>query len=329
MADQNTYAETVTRQAPWLEDYQRRLLASTETLTDKPYEQYSGQEVAGFSADQLKSFDLARQGIGSYEPYLAESGVYARGAPATFGAAIPETQALYRGSVGAFDPATQIQPYMDPYQQQVTDQAMQELNRQFAMKQNELAAGAASSGAFGGARHGVAQAELGRGQAQAQAQMLAQDYSRNYNQALQAAQGAFESQQARQMGAGQGLAGLAQTESGLMQKASEQMAGLGGLGQQYRSGDISQLSQSGAIQQSQLQKGLDIDRQKFTEAQMQPYQRIGAMSDILRGVPSTQSSLTATTAPGPNRWAQGIGGLSAIAGLGGSEGFGWWGDDDK
>lgn len=329
MADQSTYSEQVVRQAPWLEDYQRRLLASTEELVDQPYEQYSGAEIAGFSQDQLKSFDLARQGIGAYEPYLEESGAYARAAPATFGSSVPETQGMYRSSVGAFDPSTQVQPYMDPYQRQVTDQSLQELNRQFAMKQNELAAGAAQSGAFGGARHGVAEAELGRGQAQAQAQMLSQDYSRNYNQALQAAQGNFEKQQANQLRAGAGLSDLAQTQSGLMQKASEQVAGLGGLEQGYRSGDVSQLSQSGSIQQSQLQKGIDIDRQRFTEAQMQPYQRIGAMSDILQGVPSTQSTLTASTAPSASSWAQGIGGLSAIAGLGGSEGFGWWGGDSE
>ena len=107
------------------------------------------------------------------------------------------------------------------------------------------------------------------------------------------------------------------------------MAGLGGLTQQYGAADVSMLSQSGALQQQQLQKDLDIQRQKFIEAEMQPYQRLSFMSDILRGVPSTQSSLTAQTAAGPSKWAQGIGGLSAVAGLGGSEGFNWWGGDSE
>ena len=75
-----------------------------------------------------------------------------------------------------------------------------------------------------------------------------------------------------------------------------------------------------------MQKALDVDYTKFLEAQMQPYQRMAFMSDILRGVPSTQSALTATTAPGASPAAQGIGAMSAIAGMGGSEGFGWWGD---
>jgi len=327
MADQNSYVEQVSRQAPFLEDYQRRLLASTQTLTDEPYSQYGGAQQAGFSADQLASFDLARQGIGAYAPYLAESGVYARAAPTTFGAAAPEVQNLYRQSTAAYDPSKDTAAYMNPYQQAVTQEALKELNRQNQMQQNQVAAQAVKGGAFGGSRYGVQQAELGRGLAQAQAQMLAADYAQNYNQALAAGMQAHEAEAARQANAGAGLGNLASTGAGLLQQASSQMAGLGGLGQQYNAADVSMLSQSGALQQQQQQTALDIAKQQFTEAQMQPYQRMAFMSDILRGVPSTQSSLTASTAPGPSAAAQGIGAMSAIAGMGGSEGFGWWGGD--
>jgi hypothetical protein len=326
MADQSSYVEQVSRQAPFLEDYQRRLLASTQTLTDQPYQQYGGAQLAGFSADQLASFDLARQGIGSYAPFLAESGVYARGAPATFAPAAQEAGQLYRATTGAFNPATQIAPYMNPYQQAVTQEALKELNRQNAIQQQQVAAQASKAGAFGGSRYGVQQAELGRNLAQAQAQMLASDYAANYNQALQAAQGAYEAEQQRRQQAATGIAGLGSTGAGLLQQASSQMAGLGGLTQQYGAADVSMLSQAGALQQQQMQKALDVDYTKFLEAQMQPYQRMAFMSDILRGVPSTQSALTATTAPGASPAAQGIGAMSAIAGMGGSEGFGWWGD---
>jgi hypothetical protein len=326
MADQSSYVEQVSRQAPFLEDYQRRLLASTQTLTDQPYQQYGGAQLAGFSADQLASFDLARQGIGSYAPFLAESGVYARGAPATFAPAAQEAGQLYRATTGAFNPATQIAPYMNPYQQAVTQEALKELNRQNAIQQQQVAAQASKAGAFGGSRYGVQQAELGRNLAQAQAQMLASDYAANYNQALQAAQGAYEAEQQRRQQAATGIAGLGSTGAGLLQQASSQMAGLGGLTQQYGAADVSMLSQAGALQQQQMQKALDVDYSKFLEAQMQPYQRMAFMSDILRGVPSTQSALTATTAPGASPAAQGIGAMSAIAGMGGSEGFGWWGD---
>ena len=63
-----------------------------------------------------------------------------------------------------------ISQFFNPFQSYVTD----EINRQAAMAQNQLGAQAVASGAFGGGRQGIAQAELERarlaqvGQAQAQ-----------------------------------------------------------------------------------------------------------------------------------------------------------------
>ena len=66
--------------------------------------------------------------------------------------------------------APNISQFFNPFQSYVTD----EINRQAAMAQNQLGAQAVASGAFGGGRQGIAQAELERarlaqvGQAQAQ-----------------------------------------------------------------------------------------------------------------------------------------------------------------
>jgi hypothetical protein len=49
-----------------------------------------------------------------------------------------------------------LSPYFNPYQSYVTD----EINRQSQIGQNRLSAEAVASGAFGGERQGVAQAEL-------------------------------------------------------------------------------------------------------------------------------------------------------------------------
>jgi uncharacterized membrane protein len=46
------------------------------------------------------------------------------------------------------------------------------------------------------------------------------------------------------------------------------------------------------------------------QQQFEPYQRLSFMSDIFRGVPSTQTQLTTTTTPDPSR-------LSQVAGIGG------------
>jgi hypothetical protein len=559
MADQNSYVEQVTRQAPFLEDYQRRLLASVQTLTDQPYAQYGGAQLAGFSADQLKSFDLARQGVGSYAPWLAESGVMARGAPATFQSIVPEVANLYRGATGqygvqgtqtagafapmatlgastalgrqatvgagagggtgqftpmgmnqaalgrapvtgvsrsatgaytplgrdvaaqgafqtsGFDPSKGIAAYMSPYLQQVKDVAMADINREANLAAQQQAAQAVQAGAFGGGREGVQRAETARNVLETKAKALTGIQQAGYEQAQQAAmsefarqqaaeqqayeaqrqarlaetgrlsqaglqsyeaqrqallselgrttgqeqaayeaqrqamlgetgrlsqqqqaayeaqrqaqlaeiaratgqsqqayeaqrqallgetgrlsgqqlssqeaaearrlqefarqqaaaQQAYEAQRQAQMQSATGIAGLGAQGAQLLQQASSQMAGLGGLTQQYGAADVSMLSQSGALQQQQLQKALDVDYQKYLEGQMQPYQRMAFMSDILRGVPSTQSALTATSTPRPSGVAQGIGAFATIAGLGGAGtggsgsgggGFGW------
>lgn len=307
---------------PWMEDYQRRLLASTEELVGEPYEQYAGEELAGFTPDQLKAFELTRDGLGAYEPYLTESAEWARGGAGVFADATPEVQDLYRSGIAAFDPSTQVTEYMNPYQQEVTAKALEELNRQYGIKGREAAAQTAKAGAFGGARHGVMEAELGRGQAQAQAGMIAEDYARNYNQALAASTAAHEALQARRMKAGAGIAGLAETQAGLMGKTSTQLANLANLGQQYLKGDISALSQSGSIQQAHTQKGLDIDKAKFVEAQMQPYQRLGYMRDTLFKVPTAQSRFLTKTEPDKSVGAQIIGTGLSVGKAG--EKYGWW-----
>jgi len=59
----------------------------------------------------------------------------------------------------------------------------------------------------------------------------------------------------------------------------------------------------------QQQAELDALRQTSLSQQFEPYQRLSFMSDIFRGVPSTQTQLTTTTTPDPSR-------LSQVAGIG-------------
>ena len=67
------------------------------------------------------------------------------------------------------------------------------------------------------------------------------------------------------------------------------------------------------IQQQQAQ--IDAQRATALERQYEPYQRIGFMSDIFRGVPTQTQTLTSTTAPKPSMLSQ-IGGIGmGIAGL--------------
>ena len=80
---------------------------------------------------------------------------------------------------------TNIDPYMNPFTQRVTDTTMDELERQRLMAMNNT--NSAASGAFGGSRHGVMQAETNRGFGDIAAKTTAGLNSENYMQAQGAA----------------------------------------------------------------------------------------------------------------------------------------------
>jgi len=319
MADTQT---SVVRQPPYIEKRTEQLLASVfgdPNATKNPGESdeafnlrkfgragisqaVPGFQFAGFTPEQQQAFGLASSGIGSYAPYLQQAGT-------DLGLA----GANYLGGAQSYNPQS-AKAFMDPYQQQVTQQALQEYDRQGAMAQNQLAGNAVKGGVFGGSRYGVQEAELGRNLQDMKSRRIFEDMSRNYQQAQGAAMGSFADQQKRQMMAGQGLAGIA-----------KQRAGLGALGQQLGQGDIQSLLGIGGMKQQLGQGMMEANRQQQLMAQREPFNRLGFASDILRGVPSGQISYTSQPQTNPFAQALGLGiaGLGAMGQFG--QGGGWGG----
>ncbi len=222
------------------------------------------QQMAGFDPQQQQAFDLASQGIGGYQPYMQQAQQYA---------------------AKAADP-TSYQDFMNPYQQNVTAG----IESQFQKMQNQAAAQAGQSGAFGGGREGIQRAELGRQQAEAVGQSLAA----NYQQAQQAAQQVY--------------GGAAQTQAAL----GAQQQGLAGQ-------DINTLMQTGGRQQQLAQQAFDADYKQKLQQMYEPYQRLGFVSDIYQGMPTSASSLTMATSPQANPMSQAIG--MGITGLAAYQGY--------
>ena len=95
-----------------------------------------------------------------------------------------------------------INQFMNPYTRSVVNQSMKDLERQRQMQMNDIGASATQAGAFGGSRHGVAEALTNTGFAQQGADMSANLRQQGFNTALNAAQ----NQQNIQSGlAGQGF----------------------------------------------------------------------------------------------------------------------------
>jgi hypothetical protein len=181
-----------------------------------------------------------------------------------------------------------ISQFFNPYQSYVTD----EITRQAQLAQNQVAGQAVQAGAFGGGREGVQQAEVER----ARQANIGQAQQQGFTQALQAAQ-----QQ-------QGL----QAQTGL--QAGQALLGAGAQQQAMQQGDIQSMIQAGGIQQQLAQQALDAARQSQLQQAYEPYQRTEFLKGIMTNLPTTQSSITATTAPGTNPLSQAAGaGLGAYA----------------
>ena len=188
---------------------------------------------------------------------------------------------------------TALQPggadrFQNQFIQNVIDQNLADITRQGDIARQQIGSRAVQQGAFGGSRQAVAEQELQRN--------LADTFARQ-SAGLRAQ--AFESAQDR-----------AQKASELFTKAGIATAGLGEAQQAAQLRDINLLSGLGGQEQAQQQAELDALRATSTQAQFEPYQRLSFMSDIFRGVPSTQTQLTTTTTPDPSR-------LSQVAGIGG------------
>jgi hypothetical protein len=253
-----------------------------------------GFQVAGLSPEQQQAMQMAQQGIGGYQPYLGAAG-----------------QALSAGITGLggaqqmYDPSMAT-GFMNQYQQDVTRDALAEMDRQAQMAQQGAAAGAVGAGAFGTERYGVQQAEAGRNLQDIKSRRIFEDQSRNYMQAQQAAQQAFEMQQGRQMQA-----------TGMYGQLAGQTAGLGSLGQQLYGGDIAQLQQAGTLRQQQAQNVLEAQRQTQAMAAQEPFQRLSFASGILTGTPASQMTVQQQPGTSPFMQAAGLGimGLGAYKGM--------------
>jgi hypothetical protein len=301
------------------ENFLKDLLASTSAYGNVPT-YIPDRFVAPFSPGQQAAIDLGLSGVGAYQPLMQQGEQTLAGGLGTYNQAVQQSlgaAATTMGTMGAYDPRS-YQAFMDPYTDEVINRAQADIQRQGDVAQQQIGAQAASSGAFGGSRQAVAEQELQRNLSDQMARTSAGLRSQGYQQAQNMAQQAFGDQMARQQNAaqlfgqvGQGLGTLAGgiTRTGLSQAA------LGESAQAAQQRDINALMSLGGLEQQQAQNMYDAYRQTELERQYEPFQRLSYMSDIFRGVPSSQTQLTSETSPSPSTFSQIAGIGLGLAGL--------------
>ena len=176
-------------------------------------------------------------------------------------------------------------PYMSPYQQEVMDATLSEFDRQQTIGQTGLRDRAIQSGAYGGGREGIMQAEYMNQGAMNRAQLQAQLLNQGFQQAQQAAGADLAAQQ--------------------------------GLGT-YQ-------SQLGQQQQQVAQAELDAAQIAAQQAQFQPFTQLGLigqqLAQIQPGAFATQTVGPAAAGPTASPMSQFLGGAAGAAGIMGKLGI--------
>lgn len=285
MAIDRTIQEQIIREAPEIEAIKLGLMGSAKKLGDIPL-QLPEQRIAAFAPLQEAAFAAGAEegGIGGFRPLVTQG-------LGTLGTGL----ASVAGTGGQFDPSG-IAGFMNPFQQQVIDTTLAELDRQGQIERNRLGARAVGGGAFGGSRLGVEGSELTGRLQDARARVLAQLNQQNFLQALGAGGTAFENQQKRLQALGQLQAGI-----GGQQLGGAQLAQAGGLR------DI-EAQQKLGLQQQQLQQSiLNAEQENRRKQMFEPFSRVAFLSDIFKGAPSTQQTLGSAispAAPSPSAFQQ-------------------------
>ena len=308
MANGDNVSTQISREAPFLEDYRRRLMDSVFAATDKPIvpqeraiSPFDEFQTTGFgeAARQLGfTFDpatgsLTRTGQAAFQPDLDAARAAAQ-------AGIPALQAAQ----GQFDPSkSNYQQFFDQYQADVTQQALKQMDEEAAKAQSDLATRAQRAGAFGGSRFGVQEAELSKNLQDIKSRRISEDLSRNFQQAQAKAMDTFERAQARNLGVGQALL-----------QAAQGLGSLGQLGFGLGQAGIGTLGTIGGQRQARNQALADEALRLTTARQQEPLNRLRFVQDQLSRVPSAQQRTIEQPIPFTNPLLGAIG--AGISGLG-------------
>jgi hypothetical protein len=255
---------TISRPAPFVEDIGKDLAEQAVAFTGVPVvsggigslSKMTGETDAGFKSrqDAARAFDVRKQNLAGLAPQVAQQDALQNLAQLKGLQGVGSYQPFLNQAQAATGPQA-FQQFMSPYQSQVIDATLAEFDKNTQMQQQQIADQAVASGAFGGGREGVLEAEYKSGSDMKRAQLQAQLLNQGFGQAQQAAQQQFQNQQ--------GLAQLVPSLQGT---------------------DISRLGSLGALNQAQTQAGLDATREANRMAAYQPQEQLQNYGNLVTGI---------------------------------------------
>jgi len=243
-----TPAGDYTNMPKFLQEAYQKTIGQASNIASRPIN--AGAMSPGFDPYQSGAAGILTQGLGSYMPYI-------------------EKAAQYAGPQGA-------SAFMNPYTQNVAQNTITDLNKQFGLQQAQADQRAIQSGSFAGSgtRGAVFDAALKGEQANTMRNTIGDIYNQGFQQSQQAAQNA----------------------SGLM-------SGLGSQMQQQRLGDVNALFNLG-----QTRRGYDAERARL--GYQLPMNQASFLQQATFGMPMFQQPNI------PNVFQGGIGGVGIGRALG-------------
>lgn len=234
----------------WVEDAGKQNYNFAQNITGQPYQPYGGDRVADLTDRQMGSFDMLDQFMPS----------------------------LLAGGKSGID-MSRMGEFMDPYVNDVVDATTADMVRGSQMQGETLDNAFHSGGAFGDARQGAYDAEMGKN--------LASEVGR--------------------MSAGLRSGGFAQALEALMREPSIE-------GQQMGNAlnYVGAQQGAGAIEQGQNQSEQDWLYQLFNMPRDRQIEDLNVRTSALSGTPYSKTQVN--TEQGPSMFAQLLGGLSSAAG---------------
>ena len=258
----------------------RSILSQAQQAAQTPYQAYQGQQVAGFTPDQLQAMQTVAGAQGSYQPALA-------------------TAMQYGTQAGQAITPSQIQAAMSPYTQNVVQSTMDVMNQQNQQAMSQLRGTEAQQGAFGGTRAAVAESNLAAQQERSKDQIVAGLMQQGYSNAVAQAQADRAA-----AGTGAGLmSGLAGQSANLPLSQAQAELGTGALQQQL------------AQQQLNVPYQQFLQAQAYPYQQLSWLAGLGTGVGSQLGGTSTSGGTTTTTPAQPSLLSQIAGGALAIGSI--------------
>ena len=267
--------ETVARPAPFVEKLGQDLATQVTAQTAIPVvapgtggiTQLTGESAGQFDARKkaAEQFDIRKQSLAGLAPEIAGLSQLEQDARTRAQAGLGSFQPFLNQAQASTGPQA-FQQFMSPYQQQVIDTTLADFDRQAQMQEQRIADRAVASGAFGGARQGVAEAEYSAASDRNRAALQAGLLQQGFGQSQAAAQQNFMNQ----MGLASALPGL--------QRA-----------------DVATLGQLGALDRGLSQAGLDATREANRMAAFQPQEQVDRYANIVTGIMGGYPGQTQTT----------------------------------